>query len=482
VVLNPTAPPPTSLRTERLGDGNANCLERAVTLAKPGDQVVLFQDRRDNSGHAVVQRPDGSVVDPNRPSVTYPTMGAWQASHPSYVNPVAVPQETVKHVLSLPPGPQRDSAIQASGLGKVADRMLADGPDLSGLVGLQKGSRDAEGVEQLQRRLIEIGAVTPDERKAMEGNFGNFGDTTQRVVKRLQETHGLPVTGTIDEATAAMLSNPVDPAALVGPATQQTRDRVRQEAEQRVLSSMSPELMIHLPPEDQAAIYREAREAGDAAVAQFDRDLPILVQQEMAQRGITPESLRNLPPEDRASIMAGPTMAALGRVNLQLDALDTARAQMNPDTATLQNSNLYQTPGSDTAGENPKAWNSYCQAFASSVYGRHVPALQKGSAKDAAADAIANGIMQTDRSYQSWPAGAPVYFEATSNNGGDGHVAIFSGRFDAEGQPLMITTGWEGNPDRDGITLVPLSYLEGISGAYIGYIPYPDPLTSPYGG
>src|SRR6185369_17236720 len=52
VVVDPYTPPPTSLRTERLGDGRANCLEKAVTLAKPGDQVVLFQDRRDSSGHA----------------------------------------------------------------------------------------------------------------------------------------------------------------------------------------------------------------------------------------------------------------------------------------------------------------------------------------------------------------------------------------------------------------------------------------------
>ena len=67
VSLSPA--PATTLRNERLGDGQTNCLERANQLARPGDTVVLLADRRDASGHAVVQHRDGSVTDPNLPLI-----------------------------------------------------------------------------------------------------------------------------------------------------------------------------------------------------------------------------------------------------------------------------------------------------------------------------------------------------------------------------------------------------------------------------
>lgn len=117
---------PSTLRNEVLGDGKANCLEQASTLARPGDTVVLFKDSRDPVGHAVVQRPDGSVVDPRNPGVTYPDLGGWQAANPQYTSPARVPAAALKQVLSLPPGPQRDAAISALGLTNVANRQVAD--------------------------------------------------------------------------------------------------------------------------------------------------------------------------------------------------------------------------------------------------------------------------------------------------------------------------------------------------------------------
>lgn len=118
---------PSTLRTEVLGDGKTNCLEQAAKLARPGDTVLLFSDSRDPVGHAVVQRPDGSVVDPRTPSITYPDLGSWQASHPQYHSPAKVPASDLKQVLSLPPGPKRDAAISALGLSNVANRQVADG-------------------------------------------------------------------------------------------------------------------------------------------------------------------------------------------------------------------------------------------------------------------------------------------------------------------------------------------------------------------
>ncbi|MHA7634193.1 SH3 domain-containing protein [Corallococcus sp. M7] len=122
-----TPAPASNLHTERLGDGSANCLEKAMGLARPGDSIVLMRDASDGVGHALVRRPDGSVVDPNHPTVRYETLGQWQATHPGYSQPVPVPASKLQQVLSTPPGPQREALIQKLGLSGVADRQVADG-------------------------------------------------------------------------------------------------------------------------------------------------------------------------------------------------------------------------------------------------------------------------------------------------------------------------------------------------------------------
>lgn len=122
-----TPAPASNLHTEQLGDGSANCLEKAVGLARPGDSIVLMRDASDGVGHALVRRPDGSVVDPNHPTVRYETLGQWQATHPRYSQPVPVPAGRMQQVLSTPPGPQREALIQKLGLSGVADRQVADG-------------------------------------------------------------------------------------------------------------------------------------------------------------------------------------------------------------------------------------------------------------------------------------------------------------------------------------------------------------------
>ncbi|MCP3137596.1 SH3 domain-containing protein [Pyxidicoccus xibeiensis] len=122
----PSSPAGSSLHTEQLGDGRANCLEKAVGLARPGDSIVLMKDSRDGVGHALVRRPDGSVVDPNHPQVRYETLGQWQAMHPQYSQPVSIPAAQAKQVLSTPPGPGREALIQQLGLSGVASRQVAD--------------------------------------------------------------------------------------------------------------------------------------------------------------------------------------------------------------------------------------------------------------------------------------------------------------------------------------------------------------------
>ncbi len=129
----------SSLRTERLGDGRANCLENAVKLSRPEDQIVLLADGRDGVGHALVRHPDGTVTDPNQPSVTWNSLGQWQAMNPGYTDPRSVPAGQLKQALSVPPGPQRDAMLAKMGMGGVANRMVADGntglsPTVSGNV------------------------------------------------------------------------------------------------------------------------------------------------------------------------------------------------------------------------------------------------------------------------------------------------------------------------------------------------------------
>lgn len=118
----------SSLRTEVLGDGKENCLERAVTTAKPGDSVVLLADREDDVGHAVVQRRDGTVVDPNRPDEPYASLREYQRENPRYHSPATVSDTQAERLLRTPPGPERDALIRDAGLEGVASRRVADPP------------------------------------------------------------------------------------------------------------------------------------------------------------------------------------------------------------------------------------------------------------------------------------------------------------------------------------------------------------------
>lgn len=126
VSLSGDTPPATSLHTEQLGDGQANCLEQATAMSEPGDTIVLCDDRTDASGHAIVLHPDGSVSDPNQPGIRYPDMGSWQASHPQYQEAGRVPSDELQNVLSLPPGPEREAEIERLGLQDVAGVAVAD--------------------------------------------------------------------------------------------------------------------------------------------------------------------------------------------------------------------------------------------------------------------------------------------------------------------------------------------------------------------
>ncbi|MCP3103730.1 hypothetical protein LZ198_33090 [Myxococcus sp. K15C18031901] len=116
----------STLRTEVLGDGKANCLEKANTLSQPGDQVLLLGDSRDSVGHALVRKPGGAIVDPNEPGRMYSNLAEWKSTHPAYGQPVAVPDAQLARILSVPPGPAREALIHGFGLTGAASRKVAD--------------------------------------------------------------------------------------------------------------------------------------------------------------------------------------------------------------------------------------------------------------------------------------------------------------------------------------------------------------------
>lgn len=119
----------SSLATEQIGDGRANCLEQAYAAAGSADSVVLSRDRLDPVGHAVVLHPDGTVSDPNVPQTVFDDLSDWrQATGQRYEPFRSVPQPELAQVFSLPPGAERDARIASLGLADVAQARVADPP------------------------------------------------------------------------------------------------------------------------------------------------------------------------------------------------------------------------------------------------------------------------------------------------------------------------------------------------------------------
>jgi hypothetical protein len=148
---------------------------------------------------------------------------------------------------------------------------------------------------------------------------------------------------------------------------------------------------------------------------------------------------------------AGPQTEAAAR------ALDWSAQQMNPATATAVNPNTGMS-----VAQNPDAWTNYCLKFVSAAYGDQVPELNQNTAFESYKQFAGQGRIQQDRNP---PAGAPVFFNQTASTP-YGHVGIATGKTDANGDPIIRTTGVAG---ASGILEVPLSVLEKNSAAYLGW-------------
>lgn len=138
-------------------------------------------------------------------------------------------------------------------------------------------------------------------------------------------------------------------------------------------------------------------------------------------------------------------------------ALDWSAQQMNPATANAVNPNNGQS-----AAMNPDAWTNYCLKFVSAAYGYQVPELNQETAFDSYKQFAGQGRLSNDRNP---PAGAPVFFNQTGNTP-YGHVGIATGKTDANGEPIIRTTGIG---DFKGIQELPLSVVEKNSAQYLGW-------------
>ncbi len=139
------------------------------------------------------------------------------------------------------------------------------------------------------------------------------------------------------------------------------------------------------------------------------------------------------------------------------NAVVWAKSQMSPATATGVNRNN----GKSVQGD-PAAWNYWCLAFVATAYSRSVPELSAPSAVQSYYKFNNAGKIKSGGTI---PAGAPVFWDKTGSNP-YGHIAIASGKTTADGDPIIITSGWKG---RNGITEMTLSELTRVCGPYLGY-------------
>ncbi len=111
--------------------------------------------------------------------------------------------------------------------------------------------------------------------------------------------------------------------------------------------------------------------------------------------------------------------------------------------------------------QDPKCWNYWCGAFVGTAWGHKIPQMCAGSAYGQYKNFKRDGMIHTDKNP---PAGAIMFTGPTATNE-YGHVFLASGEVDANGEPIVITSGWNGH---DGITTMTLSRMIGRN-QYLGW-------------
>lgn len=325
---------------------------------------------------------------------------------------------------------------------------------------LPADAADPNPIERLQRLLIARGVLT--EGQASTG-WGCFGPATETAVEDFQRAYGLPVTGVVDERTAAYLENPPPMTVLAGNRDVQMRETVRQDA------------MTQFRAANPGATEAQVIAAGDQAAQRYDAQIRQLANDEISQYlAANPDvNLANMSAGERADLEARALNAAITRFELSHNALNNSYGEMT-NTEAMDNLNTATTDSSE--------WNDWCQAFVSTAYDFQIPEMRTGSANSAIEAFRQSGQLVEPSTtlaaggypdFSNVPAGAAVYFGREPH----GHVGIFTGEFTAEGEPIIRTTGYNSaTGGRNGITDMPFSELMSeFDLTYVGYVSYPDP-------
>ena len=136
-------------------------------------------------------------------------------------------------------------------------------------------------------------------------------------------------------------------------------------------------------------------------------------------------------------------------------ALTWAKDQMAGGTKQGFNRN------NNKISQNETCWNHWCCAFIASAWGRKIPQMSAKSAYEAYKNFKRDGMIHTDKNP---PAGA-IMFTAPTAKSKYGHVFMATGEVAANGEPMVITSGWTGH---NGITTMTLSQMIG-SKQYLGW-------------
>ena len=123
LLAKPTAPTPapapaTSLLTEDLGDDQDNCLDKAATWAKPGQELVFMDSTDGGPGHVLIlDKASGKAWDvndgPPPPATQWPglTADGWAKAHPGFRTAGILEIQQVQDFLKLKPA-QRQEFLQ----------------------------------------------------------------------------------------------------------------------------------------------------------------------------------------------------------------------------------------------------------------------------------------------------------------------------------------------------------------------------------
>lgn len=141
------------------------------------------------------------------------------------------------------------------------------------------------------------------------------------------------------------------------------------------------------------------------------------------------------------------------------------------DWAKMQQNNMDPTTNPNNGEKGPMAWDLWCFSFVRHAWKGAVQQpdlavdlpgwLAPGSAIESYEEAKNDPsfVSKDDpQGRKNIPEGAILYF-GTTNSNPYGHAAIATGKCDAKGVPLVITSGWDGF---DGISEITLDEMERV--------------------